>query len=219
MVLVPGLGLPGYLRRLVPLLAAWTRVTVLDVPGFGRPGPLVCAPTVPAMAATVAEWLRSRPGPVLLAGHSTGAQAALRAAVEVPAPLAGLVLVGPTFAPGCRTVPGLLRAVPGSYARDAPSQVPYALPDLARARARLVPMVLSAMADRPEELVPRVGVPLVAAAGAGDRFCPRPWLEQLAALAPRGRAATLPGSHNVPYTHAGSVAALLREVTAPSAPR
>lgn len=46
---------------------------------------------------------------VALLGHSTGAQATVRAASLVGDRLAGLVLAGPTFDPAARTVPKLLR--------------------------------------------------------------------------------------------------------------
>ena len=210
------MGLPSYLTRLVPLVAAWTQVTVLDLPGFGawRRG-LACAPTISAMARAAAEWLRAQDGPLVLAGRSTGAQAALRAAVEEPAALHRLVLIGPSFDPATRTRRGLLRALPRSYSRDAPGQLVRGLPDLLRAGSRLVPLVRSGQADRPEALAVRLRMPLVVAAGAQDRIAPGEWTGRLAAAAPRGSVAVLPGSRNVPWTHACAVDELLHSAASP----
>jgi pimeloyl-ACP methyl ester carboxylesterase len=76
-VVVPGLGALGYLLDTLAGCAAWARSFLLDVPGFGRRGARACAADVQAVAETVSDWLEEVPdGPVVLAGHSTGAQAA-----------------------------------------------------------------------------------------------------------------------------------------------
>jgi pimeloyl-ACP methyl ester carboxylesterase len=179
---------------------------------------------VPAVASAAGAWLRDQRAPVVLVGHSTGAQAALRAGVAEPGAVASLVLLGPVFEPSLRRLPALARAVPPAYRRDAPRQVPAVLPDVLHGHVRLWPLLSSGMRERPEDLVGRVRAPLTLASGAADRMAPRWWLERLAAGAGAGAGvgagvgvgvATLPGSHNCPFTHARAVAALLRQVTGP----
>lgn len=73
LVVVPGLGALGYLLPALRACATWTRVHLLDLPGFGRR----CTAQSPAeladVAATAAAWLQLVPDrPVVLVGHSTG---------------------------------------------------------------------------------------------------------------------------------------------------
>lgn len=102
-VLVPGLGAPTYLRSLADALSLrGARCSLLDIPGFGRRGPLVCEPTITGIGRAVAARLVDLDDErVVLFGHSTGGQAALRASVEAERrrPLAALVLAGTTVAP------------------------------------------------------------------------------------------------------------------------
>jgi pimeloyl-ACP methyl ester carboxylesterase len=227
-VLIPGLGLPGYLVPTVRALAdRGLTSTVLDLPGFGGPGPRACDPTVPAVGEAAAAWLLDRcsaarrlPGapPVVLVGHSTGAQAALVAAVAMPdgGPVGGLVAAGPTMVPGQRTLPRLLAAAPAAYRRDSVTEL-LALRDGARWGPDIVRMILSGTRDSPERTIARLRLPVVLTAGRHDGFSPAPWLTTLARAAvqsPSARVVRLPGSHNNPFTHpvpfSGLVAALVR---------
>jgi pimeloyl-ACP methyl ester carboxylesterase len=63
----------------------------------------------------------------------------------------------------------------------------------------------SALRDRPEDLVGAVDVPVLLLRGRRDALCPLPWARELADTCPDGELRTLPGSHNVPYTHPGAV--------------
>ena len=44
-VIVPGLGAPGYLLDLLHACGAWTQAWLLDLPGFGSRGPATARPT------------------------------------------------------------------------------------------------------------------------------------------------------------------------------
>jgi pimeloyl-ACP methyl ester carboxylesterase len=215
-VLVPGLGALGYLLPTMRALAArGVRCTLLDLPGFGtsraRPG----APTVGSVGEWAAAWIRTvaPPGRLVLAGHSTGGQGALLAALRVQRerPLAAVVLAGPTVAPSQRSLARLVAAGPAAYRRDSVRELVVA-PDLLRANRQLVTMLRSATADRPEASIASIRGPVVVTAGRRDAFAPASWLATLAgsaASAERVHAVQLPGSHNNPYTHPDALASLV----------
>ena len=150
---------------------------------------------------------------MVLLGHSTGAQAALQAALLVQdhRRLDAVVLAGPTVAPTQRRLDLLALASAAAYRRDSPREL-VVLPEVLRARLRLLTLLRSAISDRPERAVPRLSVPLVLTAGRSDAFAPQWWLEVLAGGATRSPAVTverLGGSHNNPYTHADELAGLI----------
>src|ERR1700761_3553223 len=120
-VLVPGLGTLGYLIDTLHGCSAWTQATLLDVPGFGHHRPRPCPPVLGAIAALTGEWLRSViDRPVVLFGHSTGAQVALHVARALPDQVTALVLGGPTFPPELRTAGALARAVARDLGYESP---------------------------------------------------------------------------------------------------
>jgi pimeloyl-ACP methyl ester carboxylesterase len=204
-VLVPGLGAPGYLLDLLHACGAWTRCRLLDLPGFGSPRTAGCPSELDALTPVAAACIEDGPGPVLLAGHSTGAQLALRAAVATPGRIAALGLLGITFDPPVRAAP--VRLVPRlrTYLRERPRELVVTVPAFVRAGAGLARYVRSALADEPEHLVPEVTAPVLVLRGRHDALCPPAWAAELAKRAPRGRLVTVPGAHNVPYTHPGAV--------------
>ena len=240
-VLLPGLGLPGYLVPSVRALAdRGLTSTVLDLPGFRGTGPRACEPSVTAVGTAAAAWLQARCAagsgapapPVVLVGHSTGAQAALIAALaSAPrsagcsdGPVAGLVMAGPTVEPGQRGLARLATTAPRAYRRDSAREL-LALRDVVRWAPDVVRMLASSTRDAPEETIGRLRLPVVRTAGRADAFAPTSWLSTLARSAvrsPSARVVRLPGSHNYPYTHpvafSAVVAALVRAVRTPAPP-
>jgi pimeloyl-ACP methyl ester carboxylesterase len=230
-VIVPGLGLTHYLRRLVGELRRRDCLpVVLDVPGYGSRRGRRTAPDIGAIAGAVAAWVRCRAPehasgrPLVLMGHSTGAQAALRAALEVQQHRedAALVLAGPTFTPAQRRLLPLLLRLPLAYRHDPPWELNPA--ELLRAGPRdLFAIVRSGQRDEPERRVRGLRLPLTLTAGIRDALAPRDWLELLrsnATASPTSRVALLPGSHNNPWTHPVQLASLVvsaaaRPTTAP----
>lgn len=199
LVLIPGMGCPGYLAPWAHQSAEWTRATVLDLPGWHHRRARSCAPSLPGVAAAAARWLQvTDQTDVVLVGHSTGAQSALRVALLVPERLRGVVLAGPTFEPGIRTLGRVVRRSP-TLVREAPGEVPAVLPSYLRSGGRpLLRFLLSALPDRPEDVISDVRVPLLVMTGQHDGFAPPDWAHQLADLA-GSPCVVLPGAHNSCY--------------------
>jgi pimeloyl-ACP methyl ester carboxylesterase len=205
--IIPGLGAIGYILDLLHACAAWGEAALLDLPGWGNPRTRDCPADMTTLTPVAAGCLGA-PGepPVVLVGHSTGAQLALRAAATAPERVAALVLIGLTFDPPVRERPVRLLPRLRTYLHERPRELVLTVPDFARGRGRVVEYVASALRDRPEEHLPGLRMPVLLLRGRRDTLCPRGWAEGLAALCADGDARTLPGSHNVPYTHPGAVA-------------
>ena len=211
LVVVPGLGALGYLLPTVRACATWTRVHLLDVPGFGHRATAGLPADLASAADTVAAWLAAAaPARVLLLGHSTGSQSALRAAVTRPGAVEQLVLAGATFAPHARRFPPLLRDVARTLVHEQLGELPAVLPDYARGGRGVAVLLRSALADRPEDAVGDVPSRVTVLRGAHDHLCPRDWAQELADRAQDGRVVVLPGGHNVPYTCPTGMAQALR---------
>ena len=212
-VMLPGLALPSYLLPLARALAAGgAEVSVLDLVAV-RGARRVDA-TVEGLAEAAAEWLarHAAPGPVLVFGHSTGAQVAAEVAL---APLArdlvrAVVLAGPTFAPAQRTLPRLALATSTAYRHDTPRELVVAR-DVVRVRTDIVRILRSGLRHRLEERLPGLTIPLLLMAGEADSFAPRSWLDLLAERAGGpSRIEVLPGSHNSVFPYAAVAADLVR---------
>ncbi|MEV6962463.1 alpha/beta fold hydrolase [Streptomyces sp. NPDC051207] len=209
--LVPGLGAPGYLLRTVRTCARSGPVRVLDVPGFDDPAGLCCGAALEPLAEVVARWLAVvPPAPVVLAGHSTGAQVALRAALRVPERVRALVLLAPTFPRHLRRMGPLVGAFARTAVHESPGVVPTLLPSYVRAGPRrLLSCIRSAQTDAPEDVLPSVACPVVVMSGEHDALCPPAWSRHLAGRARQGRAVLVRGAHAFPHRHPAATAAVL----------
>lgn len=207
-VVVPGLGALGYLSRFAAAIAAsGSMCHVLDVPGFGSAGPDACAPSVPAMADTVSAWLTERGlHDVVLAGHSTGAQAAIQAARGHSA-VRAVAALGLPFPPGERSWTRVLLTAPAAFRRDSPAEFAAALPQYLRGNLAVLRLIASGLRARPERDVAGLTVPLVLASGAADAYSPAWWLEAVATqVKGPGTVLMLPGSHNALWVHPDAAA-------------
>jgi len=211
-VLLPGLGAPGYLAPWVRQIAGWTRATVLDLPGWRWGRATACRPTVAGVGTAVARWLTEHDRrDVVLLGHSTGAQAASLTSLLVGDRLTGLVLAGPTFDPAARSVAALLRRAAPTLAHERPAELPAVLPSyLHSGGVGLLRFIVDGLRDRPEDRVGRSPAPVLVMTGERDGFAPPAWARQLAALAD-GRCVILPGAHNACFPYPVQADAALRE--------
>jgi pimeloyl-ACP methyl ester carboxylesterase len=126
-ILLAGLGAPGYLAPWARESSQWTRASIVDLPGWRAGHAQACPPTLVAMAMTLAHWLEATERhDVILLGHSTGAQAVLKTAQLVPELIRGLVLAGPTLDPDARTMPALLRRAIRTLPHEVPAELPAA---------------------------------------------------------------------------------------------
>lgn len=206
--LLPGLGLPAYAAPAVRAIAAsGASCVLLDLPGFGRRGTRGATPGIDAVGRVAAEWIRRQAGerPLVVAGHSTGAQAALTAALclQDERPHAALVMAGPTFIPPHRRLPSLLRSTPRAYRDDSLRELKV-LPAIGRGRLGVWSMLRSGMRDAPEHRIAELRLGVTLTAGRSDAFAPRWWLELLGASASRAayaRVVQTAGSHNNLFTH------------------
>ncbi|MFI6026576.1 alpha/beta fold hydrolase [Amycolatopsis magusensis] len=134
----------------------------------------------------------------VVVGHSTGAQAALHAAVAVP---------------------HLVRALMRNSRHEPPGEIPVTWPYYLRGGPRqMARFIRSARQDRPERLIGAVSCPTLLVRGEHDAFAPRAWLDQLAAACPHARTETAPGAHVFPYQYGGLTAELIAGAAGPELP-
>ena len=205
LVVVPGLGALGYLVPLVRACGQWTRVSLLDLPGFGDRLTARLPADLAAVSATLAAWLDQVPdAPVVLLGHSTGAQVALHAARRRPDRVRRLVLAGATFPPQARRWAPLVGRVLATLPSEQAGELPAVLPYYARGRGRVLDLLRSCMAEAPSS---RGLDPPVVLRGEHDRLSPPGWATHLAAGGP---VVELPGGHNTVWTSPGPASDALR---------
>jgi pimeloyl-ACP methyl ester carboxylesterase len=137
---------------------------------------------------------------VVLAGHSSGSQSALRAARLVPGRLAGLVLANPTLDPRARHPVGLAVRLVDTVIHERLSELPDVLPWWLGSRGgswlRLARSAITGPARAPGRR-PAPANPVLT--GAQDRFAPPEWAQVLARLVGADYA-TVPGAHNACFT-------------------
>jgi pimeloyl-ACP methyl ester carboxylesterase len=196
-VLVHGLAVGAPMcRPVAERLAHHQHVHVPELPGFGasdKPRPVL---EVPELADALAAWMDARglTGAVV-AGVSVGSQVAADLALRHPERVALLALVSPTVDASRRTWPTQLMRW----------QLEQGTQSLAMRRKMLAGWVRSGvvrglrtfgafLADRPEDKVALLEQPVLVCWGTRDPLASRGWAEQLAAAAPHGELAGLPGA-------------------------
>jgi pimeloyl-ACP methyl ester carboxylesterase len=201
-VVVQGMAVANYLAPAVRALGRWTRAHLLELPGFSGSGEPPRPLDVREFGAAVAAWLAAADlGPVLLAGHSSGTQVAARAAARGAAGVRGVVLASPTVDPRFRSRPRVLLAWNRDNRREPADLDEAHRPERDRAGLPRVAHALRvSLADALEDAVPRIAVPVLVLHGDRDLLCTEAWARDLAAAAPDGRFASMPGPHSFPWT-------------------
>ncbi|QBI18402.1 alpha/beta hydrolase [Egibacter rhizosphaerae] len=204
-VVLHGLGVASRMCQPVAGRLARDRpVWAPDWAGFGHSEPPSRDLDIDGHADLLADWMGTIGVPAaVLVGVSLGSQVAAALAERYPARCARLVLGSPTVQADRRTwrqqVPrwqleqatqsGRMRAIQlGDYARCGPR--------------RALRTFAFALADRIEDRLPQVDAPVLTCWGTRDPLITRGWVEELAARAPDGRLAVLPGAvHALSHEH------------------
>ncbi|MGV8897483.1 MAG: alpha/beta fold hydrolase [Rhodoglobus sp.] len=206
-LLLHGIGLSHRsFTRLAKLLSATGDSIALDLPGFGATAKPERPISVQQYAASIANIVeRTATGPVVVVGHSMGAQFALELAIIRPDLVDGIVLAGPVVDPRWDNV-----AIQGALlAADALTE-PLATKLMAAhdyARCGL-PWFLTETREMLEyDTHERIGLlrkPLLVIRGEYDTIANEGWTEWLASQVAGGASRTFKGhSHNV--IHSGPV--------------
>ncbi|WP_238581580.1 alpha/beta fold hydrolase [Demequina aestuarii] len=199
-VLVHGIGMSHrYLSRLHAALAATGPTFSIDMPGYaGLPKPKADV-DVPTMARGLAGAIASLDvGPVVLVGHSMGAQWATAVAVQRPELVDRLVLIAPVADAARRSLPA--QAV--GLARDSLGESPRANAIIVTDYLRCgMPWYLAQtrhLLDYAiEEDVARLTMPTLIIRGVRDPISGAEWCARLHDDAPMGTLAQIPGHRHV----------------------
>ncbi len=213
-VLVHGLGVSS--RYLVPVgreLGRTHDVAAPDLPGFGHTPYGRSVLDVRGLADALLAWLDAAAVPdAVFLGNSMGCQILADLAVRHPARVRGLVLTGPTFDAGARTTPRQATRLVSDMVFERPS-LPFvlALEYVQCGPRRYWLTYRSGLADRIEDKLPQVAVPVLVTRGGLDPIAPQAWVERLVARTPKARLAVVPRvGHNAHYSAAPRLAQLVR---------
>jgi pimeloyl-ACP methyl ester carboxylesterase len=212
-VLVHGIGMSGrYFGPLSEVLAATDRVLVPDLPGFGDSTESVQRPlTVEEHADVVTALLETLDAQgAVLVGHSMGAQIVTEAAARRPGLVAGIVLIGPVTEPGARSLPRQALRLLRDGLRESLATDRLMVADWWRTGPRRYAGTLPYMRDYPlEDRLREVHLPTLLVRGSRDPVTPAGYLHRLAAAAPQGRVAEVPGGAHAAMLHSPELVALL----------
>ncbi|GAB2999158.1 alpha/beta hydrolase [Streptomyces pseudoechinosporeus] len=214
-VLVQGMGVSDYLLPGLAAFGEWTRAHLVELPGFAGSGDPPHEMDVREFGSCVADWLRERDlGQVVLVGHSSGTQVAARAAVDHP-DVVGVVLASPTVDPMARSLPRLLLRWRLDSRHEPSGLSENHRPEWKRAGIRrMVHIALVHRADRLEDSVARLRVPLLVIRGREDRISTARWGRELVGLVPDGRYLEVPGAHTFPWLVPDAWSGPVRELAA-----
>ena len=206
-VLIHGIGASHrYLRRLHRLLSGSMETYSIDLPGFG-------ATPRPRHTLSVAAHARYILGAMdqldvpefVLVGHSMGAQFATEAALQEPARIPKLVLMGPVVDPNRVTVAQQALALgrDGLFHESLSSNA-LVFTDYLRCGPPRYFKTLRVMMEYPlEQKITGVSAPVLIVRGANDPVADADWSRRLAGLARHGQLLEVPGTgHVVQHTRA-----------------
>ncbi len=194
LILVPGLVVTS--RNVAPtarLMQEKFSVYALDLPGFGKSDKPARVLSVPQLAAALLEWMDAAEIPKAhLLGNSFGCQVIVELASRHPERVGRLVLTGPALDPAIRTFwkPIARLAQDGFY---EPALIAPTLYDFLEMGPRRVwGTYHAALADRIEDKLPGLQVPVLLVRGERDPIANQNWLERMSDLLLDVRTETIP---------------------------
>lgn len=213
-VLVHGFAVSSnYMVPLARQLAPHHPVYAPDLPGYGNSERPPHVPLLPEVADSLVRWMDvigiDRP---MLIGNSFGSQIIAELALRHPERISRAVFIGPTLDPSGGIGPRQLGRLLLDAAREPCSLTLVQTWDYLRfGPRRLVVTYLDMLHDRLEAKVQRVTAPILIARGERDPIATEPWTEHLAALAPEGIHAVIPGAaHAANYSAPEELMAIIR---------
>lgn len=216
-VLVHGIGASHrYLSRLHATLAVDGAVHSIDLPGYaGLPKPGRDLP-VEAMAHGLTAVIAGLGlGPVVLVGHSMGAQWVVEAAAQRPDLVTDVVIMGPVADAAHRTLPAQLSALALDTLGESPTVNGIVFTDYLRCGVPWYLAQVRHMLSYPiEERVAALDVPLLVLRGARDPIAGREWCRALRDAAASATLVEIPrGFHVVQHTAPRAVASAIWALT------
>jgi pimeloyl-ACP methyl ester carboxylesterase len=209
-VLVHGIGMSHrYFDRLHAVLAETSAVHSVDLPGFGRSPKPDHGVTIEQYADYLGELLPTlSESPVVLVGHSMGAQFVTETAVRHPALIAQLVLIGGVTDPTRGSALRQALALGRDTLKEPLTGTMIVLRDYLLCGPRWYLTTLRPMLTYRTDLRLRlVSAPTLVIRGLNDPVSRRDWGVRLAEQAPLGRLLELPGRHLVHFSAAAATAA------------
>jgi pimeloyl-ACP methyl ester carboxylesterase len=201
-VALPGLCVSSYLWPACDALAReGFRAELVEPPGWPRSHRPSPEPSdLAGLAGWVVDWLAARGlSHVLLVGQSVGAQLAAHVAAQAPERVRAVLLQGPVYDPAYRTVVRGLGRWLVDLPREHPGLTVREVPEWVRVGPRRVRRVLrQSLADRLEDTVTSVGVPVLVVVGEHDPLSEAAWQASLGR--PPGPATVMTGlPHSAPH--------------------
>jgi pimeloyl-ACP methyl ester carboxylesterase len=218
-VLLHGIGVSHrYLARLHRELALAADIYTFDLPGFGnapKPGRQVPVGEYADFVRTVLSDAGVTSCVVI--GHSMGTQYAVELALQQPDLVAGVVLMGPVVDPRRKSIARQALALTrDALFSETLSANVMVFSDYFRAGPRWYLTELPLMMEYPlEARIKGLSRPALVMRGGKDPIARSEWCRQLAALAPQGSLAEVPGvghvlQHTAPQATAAAITSWAR---------
>jgi len=188
-----------YFSRLHRRLAEAGVVISIDLPGFaGLPKPRTDV-NVEEMADALTRVIAAHGvGPVVLVGHSMGAQWIVEAARQRPDLVRQVIVIGPVTDERDRTLLGQATRLAADTTREPPAVNMIVLTDYLRCGAPWYFSQVRHMLDYPlEQRVSELSMRVVIIRGGDDRIAPLPWCRRLRDSARDGALLVVPGHAHV----------------------
>jgi len=213
-VVVQGMAVSDYLLPACAALGEWTETTLVDLPGYGGSGQPTRYLDVRGYAEAVVHWLEaSGLDRVVVVGHSSGSQVAAWAGVLCPERIAAVALASPTVDPMARSLPRLVLHWRLDARNPTPGLETNHVPEWRRAGFRaLAHLVKVHLADRLEDHVSRLRMPMLVIRAEHDRLTTPAWVAGLTRLAADAELVGVPGGHSFVWTHPQAWSSPLRRL-------